>query len=478
MVALLSLSSMAEFHATANLLDSVVAVNPNGSYREKHELTYNASGDPISYAYYNRWNNITEQWIGQYKEEYIYDDNGNEVLYAYYRYWDSTIKQWEGHSKNEYAYDNNGNRILHVYYSWNGETSQWVELERRKYEYTYDNHGNQTLCVTSILDIGAEQWEETRKNEYTYDNNGNQTLETRYYWNSTIEQWVVGGISESTYDNNGNQTIHINHSGNENGLWGGLSKYEYAYDDNNRQTLIIFYDWTFYSDSDVGWVERSKNEYAYDNNGNQTMEATYVGGTYYGNVDTRWVGEYKQEYAYDDNGSLILYIESYWNNETNHWREHSKREYVYNDNNNEVQRIYYDWNIDTDQLVEVYRFESEYTYNTDGDVSTRKQFYSYPDGELIHHYTEYLYYSAYELSDIDTPQLTNTVQVYLNSIVNTLYIKVENSAAIQAFIYNLQGQLLLQTNQTEIDLSAYPAGIYIVKVNAGAETVIQKIIKK
>ena len=57
------------------------------------------------------------------------------------------------------------------------------------------------------------------------------------------------------------------------------------------------------------------------------------------------------------------------------------------------------------------------------------------------------------------------VQVYPNPVVNTLYIKAENDTAIHAKLYNLQGQLLLQTNETEIDFVSYPKGIYILDVN-------------
>ena len=58
--------------------------------------------------------------------------------------------------------------------------------------------------------------------------------------------------------------------------------------------------------------------------------------------------------------------------------------------------------------------------------------------------------------------ITSTVSVYPNPVTDILYIKAENP---QSKLYDQQGKLLLQTNKTEIDFSAYPKGIYILDVN-------------
>ena len=158
-------------------------------------------------------------------------------------------------------------------------------------------------------------------------------------------------------------------------------------------------------------------------------------------------------------------------------RNYSKNEYAYDANGNRILNTPYRWDSATSQWVESYKSELEYTYNSDGGVSTARRYSYYIDGSRVHSYTEYYHYSAYELSDINTPQSANTVQVYPNPVVNTLYVNVENGVAVQASIYNLKGQLLLQTNEIEIHFSAYPAGVYIIKVNTGAETITQKIVK-
>jgi len=90
-LALLSLNTMAESHATANLLDSIVSINADGSYRNKYE--------------------------------YAYDANGNKTLDASYR-WNTTTGRWEGsdyHRKDEYTYDDNGKQIQSISYSWDSE---------------------------------------------------------------------------------------------------------------------------------------------------------------------------------------------------------------------------------------------------------------------------------------------------------------------------------------------------------------------
>jgi len=56
---------------------------------------------------------------------------------------------------------------------------------------------------------------------------------------------------------------------------------------------------------------------------------------------------------------------------------------------------------------------------------------------------------------------------------HSLYIKAENGVATQSKLYNLQGQLLLQTNETEIDFTVYPKGIYILNVNGEQMKIIK-----
>ena len=112
---------------------------------------------------------------------------------------------------------------------------------------------------------------------------------------------------------------------------------------------------------------------------------------------------------------------------------------------------------------------NEYLYNREYDAQSRptKTIYANSRGdEFEETYDAWVAVNTENLSSITAPSANvANITAYPNPVVNTLYIKTEDNAAINAALYNLQGQLLLQTNETEIDFSAYPTGVYILNVN-------------
>lgn len=85
---------------------------------------------------------------------------------------------------------------------------------------------------------------------------------------------------------------------------------------------------------------------------------------------------------------------------------------------------------------------------------------------------------AFEYTDspataISDALITN-MQVYPNPTADKIYIHTDNGNIPQVKIFNLQGSLLQQTQATQIDLSNYANGTYLIEIN----NTIKKIIKK
>lgn len=90
-------------------------------------------------------------------------------------------------------------------------------------------------------------------------------------------------------------------------------------------------------------------------------------------------------------------------------------------------------------------------------------------------------YTIYVVRDenVDVGEETSTkkeqllpLNVYPNPTTGLVY--VENEKAREIRVYNLSGDLMLQTHQSTIDISGYPSGIYIVRV----ENRVARIIKQ
>ena len=108
-----------------------------------------------------------------------------------------------------------------------------------------------------------------------------------------------------------------------------------------------------------------------------------------------------------------------------------------------------------------YSHKSKYD---DGDYSTNSQFEET--------YDAWATADVYISTSVDAPKsgVAGTVSVYPNPVKDMLYIKAENP---QSKLYNQQGQLLLQTNEAQINFTLYPTGVYILDVNGERMKVVK-----
>lgn len=75
---------------------------------------------------------------------------------------------------------------------------------------------------------------------------------------------------------------------------------------------------------------------------------------------------------------------------------------------------------------------------------------------------------------------TSTIYIYPNPVNDILTIKALNSREAKLEIYNIAGIIVyrkdLRSSQETIDMSLYPEGIYLVKVNQGDAVKVEKIV--
>ena len=79
-----------------------------------------------------------------------------------------------------------------------------------------------------------------------------------------------------------------------------------------------------------------------------------------------------------------------------------------------------------------------------------------------------LFTDEYSIDDV-------TVFCYPNPVTN--YLKIEGVCPAEVKIYNTLGQLVKETKENVIDLSAQEAGTYILKVITPSGVVTKQIIK-
>ncbi len=69
------------------------------------------------------------------------------------------------------------------------------------------------------------------------------------------------------------------------------------------------------------------------------------------------------------------------------------------------------------------------------------------------------------------------IQILPNFTEGPVYIVTNDKQIENVFIWNHLGQLILETKQNQVDLSAFPNGLYIVQVKTGGKLFVEKIKK-
>lgn len=95
-------------------------------------------------------------------------------------------------------------------------------------------------------------------------------------------------------------------------------------------------------------------------------------------------------------------------------------------------------------------------------------------------------YSQYAISTsiLDLPEKTEAVNIYPNPSNGKFNIEFNNNSAEKITVFDALGKVVIESkvsensNNQSLDLSDYSAGIYFVKVNAGEEIIMKKIVKQ
>ena len=309
---------------------------------------YDAAGNNTLVENYQLKSNV---WTGTKKEEYTFNSGKKKILTIVYKW---SNNDWVYHTKTEADYSGN-NQTLDAKYSWSNNA--WVGTGTRT-ETIYAS-GKKSIVYTLNWDTSIADWAYTTRRSYLYSGSGKTIGDTtKHYINS---QWVNYALVTHAYDNKGNDTLAI--TANWDGFnWvassmnigtytytnsgkpllvetytvtgtnkKGNQKYEYAYDEAERQTNYMQYEW-----KNNTWVYKSRTNQTYDAVGNKTLMESYSWS------DNSWIGSSKYEYSYDSSGRQIMQAQYMWS--ANTWRGFSRSDKIYDAEGNLITSISYGWN--------------------------------------------------------------------------------------------------------------------------------------
>lgn len=367
-----------------------------------------------------------------------------------------------------YEYDDRSNcTLITNYQCYNNE---WQVISIR--EYTYNDLGLLTSMVTRN--------EALHKTDYYYNEQSLLAEEIQSYYNGT--NWIFDNKKTYDYNEIGKQSLFVEYDYKE-GDWLEIEKRVWEYEDNKLLSMTL---------SRVG-VLFEKYIYRYNQQG-LCSEITF----YYNNLDPigfgEWIEHHRELFEYDDEGNMVTRILLQKRTDSNELIYKEKKEYLYdNDNNCTHIGYYHSYDYDLGQWSSI-GSSFDYTYDPAINVSSIIGFPSVCKEVL-------------ESFDLDVPvsnklqqimensnlgqvrQCTfsysqwNAINEYSNNHLNVWPNPASSTVCIdgvdftKVMVYNALGQLIKETKEDVIDLSAQEAGTYILKVITPSGVVTKKIVK-
>lgn len=458
----------------------------------KNELKKDEQGN-IYYTALYTWDAAKNQWVCQYIDENLVDSKGNILIQAYYRLrdwnetengyrmentyneqglktsqttftWDVQKKQWKAGNKETWEFDSNGEMIGHNYYEWRNDLNDWLLTNQYKYEYQYNEQGKIIIWLESKWDIPSAAWIQSSRSLYTYNDQGYLINELLFYGTNT---WAS---SRTDYENDerGNVLLVINYT-RSNGAWAESSKYEYAYDAQDNQTVSAWYNW---DNALKTWNGMSKTEEAFNEKGNTILFISY----HWDVNNISWVPANKNETQLSNGGNQKISTGFIWNIQTQGWEYDWKNEEQYDQYGNLEFYASYDWNMASNQWEAIYRNQYDYSYNNEGGIvmfvfSPWSSTQTYP---FIYEKTFFYYPSktSKALTGI-LPQL----KIYPNPVTDYLFI---SGAEHHGFsIVDSKGKIWMNfiNRQGVVDVKELPDGIYFIRIAEGSKQQVKRFIK-
>jgi len=480
-------------------------------YKE-HEFTYDEKGREILDIEYslNENNRLTQSK----KTQKEYDEDNNLIRITRFIY---NINHWKYSSKQEFSYDTLKNITDEIKYTWN-ETS-WINqlwkkneyneksLITKKERYIWDQSKRKWLPDT-IMELDKFAIETYPKITYSYFENGKLDDEYIYMWDTGKSEWYTkykynGYMLDEThyyykeyqkYDWHDNsvltftETIYFTYD--------LVNSIEYLKNltclDTTNQKFI---EWNIDTD-DIGnllqWTIRHKfhdewhitchDERQYNEN-HDSITNKFIWDNFWIVGDPFGHGNFLKEYFYSEYRDVETYYNKKWDKENEVWKNNERLDYTYDENDTITDLILPEEYYNT--LSEFYISEFNGQYFKDIDllrykVLTRDR-YTYIDSihswkiskRTIFNYSDFIMQSV-----TDKNELTE-INVYPNPVKDILQIEFKDSEYILS-LFDITGKLLYRLNaegsNTQIDLTEYRQGMYILKIT-DAKTQKYKNIK-
>jgi hypothetical protein len=408
-----------------------------------YDANYNLSGFTDA-----DWDGLN--WVNTTQYAYTYDANNNPLT-SIRRTWDG--QEWQNDQQRFYGYDANNNTLSILIQDWNG--TDWVGYLR--YTYTYNENNDETSRL--IEQWNNDAWENYLQIITTYDPNYNPIHVLSQSWQDNA--WENTQQTTTTYNEQHYPFMVLVESWNGDS-WVNTFQSGHLYDDNNNVTSEVFLSWNGFD-----WKGISFYTYTYDTNNNMITQL------YQTDDNGVWVNNEYTTSTYDQSNNLITALLQGWDGFG--WQDIKQFFYTYDGHDNLISYDIQEW------WGEWYIID-RYTYHYDDN--NFQNYYAYKaydlDGVFVYGDSTHFYYRTITaIGDI----LPDSDQIMISPNPANDLITISSENEINGIsVFNLLGKKIYATEKTsdlqtnEMDISTWPAGIYLVQIKEGDRFFTKKLV--
>lgn len=503
----------------------------------KSEFLYDRNNNLLREQFY-RYDTASASWKNSYKEEMIYDKKNMLNRESYI--WDNTKNDWKNLYKSKHTYDNKGNLIEIVQYNWNDPRSEWLSMEKTENSYNAENIVIKEVYykikyVDSILHLremcehnykdgllenritytwneSTQNWINDSKYEQFYDDNENIINSGYFSWDSTSATWFQYARGESVYNESNSCTFSKYERWNsEDSIWELRRLNEKVYDSLN---ICISESYSAWEIDDPVFRLRYKKEKIIDNE-NRTITNVYYSYDHIFVVGSSYNYPETFDYIYNE----VKYIRYDFNEKDSSFQLVDKTAYYYDENNN--MKYIVTWDEDNQVRDRIYCYfdqlmikcpsssysetvtvcaDSSWTASTNVSwINLSRKSGSGRDTIVVsvnrNNTSEERFGSVTISSDSGFGLKTITSQAIIVSQVAgynpdnynlfpnpaTTYFKLDDYGLKNVSVYNLQGDLILESKiyiDESISIGGLKAGVYLVKIENSDRTYTKRLVVK
>lgn len=344
--------------------------------------------------------------------------------------WDNN--QWNDESRITNNYGSNDHILSSLEEEWTNPPGVWQNNTLTTFQTLPS--GNIEEYISQSWIVPASVWANAVRASYTYANDKPKTID---YYNWVTDTWVNYMKMTNDYDGAGFLVSELQQSWESTeSAWENISLTNYTNLPNGNIEQSIMQIW---DDDENQWVNSMRNIHDYSANRLSTIVTQMWMGT-------DWINLNRETYTYDSNGREWTQKEEKWNMVTSQWENRGLTTYTYDANGDVTEELYQAW----ENTAWVNDSRTVFTYSGSTGIEM-------PAGMKI--------------------------RLFPNPAGDYLYIEssdVESTGSYQ--IVAINGKIILQNkllgNMTRVDLTALPAGVYLVKTETNKMKTIKKFTKK